>query len=279
MVLLRGDHRLNEIKLRNALGAGFRQAGAEEIAAEIGPVGYIGPVGAKVPVIKDAAIAGDSYVCGANQADTHLRGVQPGRDFEFEELDVRTVEAGDTAPAAARSRSSRRSRSATSSSSAPATRSRSAPPTSTRTGQEQPIVMGSYGIGPARILAAAIEQRADERGIVWPRALAPWERPPRLPRQGRRARARGGRPALRGAARGRHRGPLRRARRRGGREADRRRAARLPAADRRRPPRSRQRRRRGLRARLRRRARAARGGGRQRGRWRSSTGRLDGPER
>ena len=49
-----------------------------------------------VPVIKDAAIAGDSYVCGANQADTHLRGVQPGRDFEFEELDVRTVEAGDT---------------------------------------------------------------------------------------------------------------------------------------------------------------------------------------
>ena len=134
MVLVRGDHRLNEIKLRNALGAGFRQAGAEEIAAEIGPAGYIGPVGATVPVIKDAAIDGDSYVCGANQGDTHLRGVRPGRDFEFEELDVRTVEAGDTrAGGRRRSRSSRRSRSATSSSSAPATRSRSAPPTPTRT--------------------------------------------------------------------------------------------------------------------------------------------------
>ncbi len=78
MVLLRGDHRLNEIKLRNALGADFRQAGAEEIEAEIGPVGFIGPVGAEVPVIKDAAIVGDSYVTGANQADTHLRGVEPG---------------------------------------------------------------------------------------------------------------------------------------------------------------------------------------------------------
>ena len=175
LVLLRGDHRLNEIKLRNALGADFRQAEAEEIEAELGPVGFIGPVGAKVPVLKDAAIAGDSYVCGANEPDTHLRGVQPGRDFEFEELDVRTVEAGDTAPAAARSRSSRRSRSATSSSSAPATRSRSAPPSSTRTGKERPIVMGSYGIGPARIVAAAIEQGADERGIVWPPALAPWQ--------------------------------------------------------------------------------------------------------
>ena len=80
---------------------------------------------------------------------------------------------------AARSASSRRSRSATSSSSARATPSRSARPTSTRTGKEQPIVMGSYGIGPARIVAAAIEQYADEQGISWPRALAPWRRAPR----------------------------------------------------------------------------------------------------
>jgi prolyl-tRNA synthetase len=175
MVLLRGDHRLSEIKLRNALGADFRQAGAEEIAAELGPAGYIGPVGAGVPVLKDAAIAGDSFVAGANQADTHLRGVQPGRDFEFEEADVRTVEAGDTAPGGGAIEIE------------PAIEvgnifkldTRYSEPLgatySDEDGVEKPIVMGSYGIGPARIAAAAIEQGADERGIVWPRALAPWD--------------------------------------------------------------------------------------------------------
>lgn len=174
MVLLRGDHRLNEIKLRNALGADFRQASAEEIAAEIGPAGYIGPVGATVPVIKDAAIDGDSYVCGANEADAHLRGVRPGRDFEFEELDVRTVEAGDGTPEGGTITIE------------PAIEvgnifklgSRYSEPLgatfSDEDGVERPVVMGSYGIGPARILAAAIEQGADERGIVWPPALAPW---------------------------------------------------------------------------------------------------------
>jgi prolyl-tRNA synthetase len=175
MVLLRGDHRLNEIKLGNALGAGFRQAKAEEIAAEIGPAGYIGPVGAEVPVIKDAAIVGDSYVCGANQADTHLRGVQPGRDFEFEELDVRTVEAGDTTAEGGTIAIE------------PAIEvgnifklgTRYSEPLgatySDEDGVERPVVMGCYGMGPARIIAAAIEQRADERGIVWPKGLAPWQ--------------------------------------------------------------------------------------------------------
>jgi prolyl-tRNA synthetase len=175
LVLLRGDHRLNEIKLRNALGADFRQAGAEEIAAELGPTGYIGPVGAKIPVVKDAAIAGDSFVCGANEADAHLRGVQPERDFEFEELDVRTVEAGDTAPGGGTIEIE------------PAIEvgnifklgSRYSEPLgatySDEDGTERPVVMGCYGIGPARIIAAAIEQGADERGIVWPPALAPWQ--------------------------------------------------------------------------------------------------------
>ncbi len=133
LALLRGDHRLNEIKLRNALGADFRPARAEEIEAEMGPVGFIGPVGAGVPVLKDAAIAGDSYVAGANRADAHLRGVQPGRDFSFEEMDIRTRRGRrHRAGRAGRSRSSRRSRSATSSSWGRATRSRSGPPTSTR---------------------------------------------------------------------------------------------------------------------------------------------------
>jgi len=174
VVLVRGDHRLNEIKLRNALGAGFRQASVEEIEAEIGPVGYIGPVGIKHPIVKDAAIDGDSYVSGANRPDAHLRGIQPGRDFSFEELDVRTVEAGDTAPGGGTIEIE------------PAIEvgntfklgSRYSEPLGAsyldESGKERPIVMGSYGIGPARIVAASIEQRADESGIVWPPALAPW---------------------------------------------------------------------------------------------------------
>lgn len=175
LVLLRGDHRLNEIKLRNALGTGFRPAGAEEIEAELGPVGFIGPVGASVPIVKDAAIQGDSFVSGANEANAHLRGVRPGRDFEFEELDVRTVEAGDTAPGGGTIEIE------------PAIEVGNIFKLGTRYteplgatyldegGVEQPIVMGCYGIGPARIVAAAIEQGADERGIVWPAALAPWQ--------------------------------------------------------------------------------------------------------
>jgi prolyl-tRNA synthetase len=175
MVLVRGDHRLNEVKLRNALGADFRQAGAEEIEAEVGPVGYIGPVGAGIPVLKDAAIAGDSFVTGGNRPDTHLRGVRPGRDFEFEEVDVRSVEPGDTAPGGGTIEIE------------PAIEVGNIFKLGTRysvplgatyldeEGAEQPVVMGSYGIGPARIAAAAIEQGADESGIVWPASISPWQ--------------------------------------------------------------------------------------------------------
>jgi prolyl-tRNA synthetase len=175
LVLLRGDHRLNEIKLRNGMGTDFRQARPEEIEAELGPVGYIGPVASGLPIIKDAAIVGDSYVCGANESNAHLRGVDPGRDFEAYEMDVRTVEAGDTAPGGGTIEIE------------PAIEVGNIFKLGTRYseplgatyldegGKEQPIVMGSYGIGPARIAAAAIEQRADERGIVWPPSLAPWD--------------------------------------------------------------------------------------------------------
>jgi prolyl-tRNA synthetase len=175
MVLVRGDHRLNEVKLANELGAQARQATTEEIEAEIGPPGFVGPVGARVPVLKDAAIQGEGYFGGANRADHHVIGIRPGRDFEFEEVDVRTVEAGDTAPGGGTIEI------------VPAIEIGNIFKLGTRysealgatyldeSGTERPIVMGSYGIGPARILAAAIEQEADERGIVWPRAIAPFD--------------------------------------------------------------------------------------------------------
>jgi prolyl-tRNA synthetase len=174
LVLLRGDHRLNEIKLRNGMGSDFRQAGTEEIEDQLGPVGYLGPVGSGLPIIKDAALSGDSYVSGANKANTHLRGIDPSRDFESYEMDVRSVEAGDTAPGGGTIEIE------------PAIEIGNIFKLGTRyseplgatfldeDGREQPVVMGSYGIGPARIAAAAIEQGADDRGIVWPRSIAPW---------------------------------------------------------------------------------------------------------
>jgi prolyl-tRNA synthetase len=175
LVLLRGDHRLNEVKLRNGMKTGFRQASSEEIEAQLGPVGYLGPVGSGLPIIRDAALTGNSYVSGANQPNTHLRGIDPSRDFEAYELDVRTVEAGDTAAGGGTIEIE------------PAIEignifklgTRYSEPLGAtyldRNGAERPIVMGSYGIGPARIVAAAIEQGADERGIVWPAGLAPWQ--------------------------------------------------------------------------------------------------------
>ena len=174
LTLVRGDHRLNEIKLANALGAEFRAARPEEIEAELGPPGFIGPIGTSVPVIKDAAIRGEGYFAGANRPDFHLIGIAPGRDFSYEEADIRAVEPGDRSPGGHEITIE------------PAIEVGNIFKLGTRYseplgatyldegGTERPIVMGSYGIGPARIIAAAIEQRADERGIVWPRSIAPW---------------------------------------------------------------------------------------------------------
>jgi prolyl-tRNA synthetase len=177
LVLVRGDHRLNEIKLQNTLGAPARPAEAQEVRDLFGTEpGFIGPIGAQVDVLADEALRGlHGLVTGANELDTHLRGVEPGRDFEPEWVDVRRVEAGDRCPAGGEIRIE------------PAIEvanifklgTRYSEPLGARyldeQGKEQPIVMGSYGIGPARIVAAAIEQFHDEQGIAWPRALAPFD--------------------------------------------------------------------------------------------------------
>jgi prolyl-tRNA synthetase len=174
LVLVRGDHRVNEIKLANALGATFRPATDEEMRERIGPPGFVGPVGANVHVLLDEAVADGGYVVGANEPDHHLRGVEPGRDFAFERGDVRAVEAGDTVDGNPITIE-------------PAIEVGNIFKLGTRfseplgatyldeAGAEQLVWMGSYGIGPARIAAAAVEQFGDEKGIAWPRALAPWD--------------------------------------------------------------------------------------------------------
>ncbi len=175
LVLVRGDHRVNEVKLTNALGARWRPAAADEVAERLGPPGFIGPVGARVPILLDKgidAIAG--YVVGANAPDRHLRGVQPIRDFAFERVDVRSVEAGDSVGA----RPIRIEKAIEVGNIFQLGTRYSEALGATfldEDGVQRPIVMGSYGIGPARIVAAAVEQFADEKGISWPRALAPWD--------------------------------------------------------------------------------------------------------
>ncbi|MDX6648573.1 MAG: prolyl-tRNA synthetase [Solirubrobacteraceae bacterium] len=175
MALVRGDHRVNEIKLRNALGSAFRPAQPEEVAERIGPGGFIGPVGTDVPILLDDAVdESGGYVTGANEPDRHLRGVQPGRDFEFERGDIRRVEAGDTVDG-----KPIRIEAAIEIGNIFKLGHRYSEPMGARyldeSGAEQLVWMGSYGIGPARIAAAAVEQTADEAGISWPCALAPFD--------------------------------------------------------------------------------------------------------
>ena len=176
---------------------------AEEIEAELGPVGFIGPVGAERA---DDQGRGDRRATPSSPAPTRptptCAACGPARDFEFEEVDVRSVEAGDTAPGGGAIEIE------------PAIEIGNIFKLGTRyseplgatyldeAGKEHPIVMGSYGIGPARIVAGG--DRAGRRraaGSSGRRSLAPWQRPPGLARQGGRGGARGGRPPLRGAAR------------------------------------------------------------------------------
>ncbi|MBV9421931.1 MAG: proline--tRNA ligase [Solirubrobacterales bacterium] len=174
LVVVRGDHRVNDIKLRVALRSDFRPATGGEVEKWLGPPGFIGPVGARMPILLDEAVAGGGYVAGANKPDAHLRGVQPGRDFRFEPVDVRSVVAGDSVNGAAI-----RIERAIEVGNIFKLGTRYSEPLGARyldeSGAEQLIWMGSYGFGPARAAAAAVEQYADEQGISWPRAMAPFD--------------------------------------------------------------------------------------------------------
>jgi prolyl-tRNA synthetase len=174
LVVVRGDHRVNEIKLRNALGREFRPARPDEVDARLGPPGFIGPVGASMPILLDAAVKPGGYVTGANKPDAHLRGVEPGRDFPYDSVDVRTVVAGDTVGGA-----TIRIEPAIEVGNIFKLGTRYSEPLGAKyldeSGRERLIWMGSYGFGPARAAAAAVEQYADEHGISWPRTIAPFD--------------------------------------------------------------------------------------------------------
>ena len=177
LALIRGDDRLDEAKLAAALGLLVRPAHPEEITETFGAGGgSIGPVGSPVPVLADEALREGQYVVGANRDDRHLRGVQAGRDFEAEFADLRVVKAGDSCPKCGGKLTIEQAielghifKLGT---------FYSIPFEANfldEDGTEKPLVMGSYGIGPGRVIAAIVEQHHDENGIAWPRAVAPYD--------------------------------------------------------------------------------------------------------
>ncbi|HEY2940176.1 MAG TPA: proline--tRNA ligase, partial [Gaiellaceae bacterium] len=177
LALVRGDDRLNEMKLLAVLGETFRPAQPEEIREAFGADGgSIGPVGAAVEVVADEALREGQYVVGANRDDRHLRGVQAGRDYEARFADLREVREGDACP---RCGGHLHLQVAIEVGHIFKLETRFSEPLGARfvdeDGSENPLIMGSYGIGPGRIMAASVEQHHDEQGIAWPRALAPYD--------------------------------------------------------------------------------------------------------
>ena len=178
LLLVRGDHALNEIKAAKVIGA-FRFATEKEIVAALGcKPGYIGPVGAKnVKVVADRTVAAMSdFVCGANEEGFHLAGVNFGRDLEEPQIaDIRNVVAGDPSPDGKGTLEIARGIEVGHIFQLRTKYSEAMKAVFLNEGGEQkPFEMGCYGIGVTRIVAAAIEQGNDARGIVFPVPIAPF---------------------------------------------------------------------------------------------------------
>ena len=182
LLLLRGDHELNEIKASKIAGlANYRFANETEIVEWFGtPPGYLGPIGTKKPVkvVADRSVANMSdFVCGANEVDFHFTGANWGRDLpEPLVADLRNVVEGDASPDGKGVLAIQRGIEVGHVFQLGTAYSESMKATYLdEAGKPQPLQMGCYGIGVTRILGAAIEQNFDDKGIVWPAALAPFE--------------------------------------------------------------------------------------------------------
>jgi prolyl-tRNA synthetase len=182
MLLLRGDHELNEIKASKVPGlTAFRFASDEEVKTAChSPVGYLGPVGlsSNVQIVADRTVANMSdFVCGANEAGYHLTGVNWGRDLPEPIIaDIRNAVAGDPSPDGKGVVDICRGIEVGHVFQLGTRYSEAMKCTYLdENGKSQPMVMGCYGIGVTRLLGAAIEQGHDEKGILWPISMAPFE--------------------------------------------------------------------------------------------------------
>ncbi len=181
VALVRGDDEVNEVKLKNALGATHLQLASEAKIEQItgGAMGFSGPVGLSgVRIVADPEVMRMGFAAtGANRKDVHVVGVKPGRDFEPDLVaDIRVARPGDACPRCGEALEVKRGievghifKLGT----------KYAVPMECNfldeKGQSHPMIMGCYGLGIGRTVAAAVEQNHDDNGIVWPRPLAPFE--------------------------------------------------------------------------------------------------------
>ena len=177
LALIRGDDRLSEEKLVTALGEGYRPMTDEEIRTVFGAGGgSLGPVAVTIDIVADEALREGQYVAGANRDGWHLRGVQAGRDYKPDFADIRQANEGDACVVCGGRLLEQ-----------PAIELghifklgtfysvRFGATFLDEDGEEKPLVMGSYGIGPGRTMAAIVEQHQDEHGIQWPPSVAPYD--------------------------------------------------------------------------------------------------------
>ena len=177
LALIRGDDRIEPAKLEAALGRPSRPSTDEEIRAAFGASGgSLGPVGFAGEVVADDALRDGQFVAGANRDGWHLLGVQAGRDFEPRFADLREARVGDTCPKCG---GALQFETAIEVGHIFKLETRFSKPLEAtfldEAGKEQFLVMGSYGIGPARVMAAIVEQLHDEHGIKWPVSVAPYD--------------------------------------------------------------------------------------------------------
>lgn len=179
-VLVRGDHEVNEIKVKNALGAvNIALALPEAVLEQAGMEnGFVGPVGLKLRILTDAAVAALAEgVTGAGRKDYHLRHVVPGRDFALEQVgDFRNIEAGEICPecGAGHIRFERGIEIGHVFKLGSKYSTKLGALFLDAAGVNTPMIMGCYGIGVSRLLAAVAEQRLNGDGVVWPLELAPY---------------------------------------------------------------------------------------------------------
>lgn len=175
--LVRGDDRLDEGKLAAVLGGAVRPATEEEIRDAFGAdPGSIGPVGVAVDVVADETLREGQFVAGANESGRHLRGVEASRDYQPSFADIRVTRDGDRCPNCG---GALRLQTAIEVGHVFKLETTYSIPLGAtfvdEDGTEKPLIMGSYGIGPARTMAAIVEQHHDEHGITWPAGLAPYD--------------------------------------------------------------------------------------------------------
>ncbi|MBC8282736.1 MAG: proline--tRNA ligase [Nitrospinae bacterium] len=179
--LVRGDHEINPVKMKNLIGCEWLLPAAEKMINEkLGvPCGYIGPVDLDIPIYADQEVATlENFVTGANKADTHFTGVQTQRDLKIQKFgDLRRIQSGDPCPRCDDGKYQVKRGIEVGHIFILGTKYSEAMHALylDSNGKENPMVMGCYGIGVGRTAAASVEQNHDEKGIVWPLNLAPFE--------------------------------------------------------------------------------------------------------